>query len=108
MAARLLDRAKQRIHQEDGTRADERPMPWRRGGQEGCFFLSQPPWPFGLSTQLSAIFSGNEHNPSWGSSENHRLKYAFKKGDMLIPWEGKLSTFLGNDILVDLRSRKNM
>ena len=32
--ARLLDRAKQRIHQEDGTRADERPT----GGEDGWHF----------------------------------------------------------------------
>jgi len=50
------------------------------------------------SALLSAIFSGNSHIPPWGSSENHRLKYAENQGDMLIPWRASFQLFWG-DIL---------
>ena len=33
--------------------------------------------------------------PTWGSLENHRLKYAENQGDMLIPWRVTLSNFCG-------------
>jgi len=55
VAARLLDRAKQRIHQEDGTRADERPI-GTEGGQGDGFFVVSATLAFGLSLAKCYFF----------------------------------------------------
>ena len=43
---------------------------------------------------------GTDTYPTWGSSENHRLKSALGKGYVIVPWRVAVSTFsrlLSND-----------
>ena len=36
---------------------------------------------------------GTDTYPTWGSSENHRLKSALGKGYVIVPWRVAVSTF---------------